>query len=268
MTVLFERECSFALRSVSEAADYLMSVHGTSTLRQKTESHRDLVTEHDLIAEGKIQKILLESNYPIVGEESFKSGSYSNVSRSGHWLVDPIDGTVNYLNGLQYYGPSVGLRVCDEFPVGAVSLPALKELYFTYGEASYLNGKLLKTEDRKLENSLVVACLSSSLRVQTEEGRKAYEFFGLINENSRGVMRIGSAATSLCFLADSRFQAVYGFNIKLWDVAAGLAVAGKAGCTVVAKINENSCSISFVAGTKSAVDQIIKLQRVSGISFI
>jgi myo-inositol-1(or 4)-monophosphatase len=160
-----------------------------------------------------------------------------------YWLVDPIDGTVNFANGLPYFAISVGLWDGRCFPVGAVSMPAFKELYFTQGEeGAFLNGQRLNVEPAVIDQALIGAGLPSRA-----EDREQYDTFGRVNEATRGCLRLGSAASLVCLVACGRLQGAYGVAVKMWDVAGALAVARQAGADVSIRYTGSEPIIDFVA---------------------
>lgn len=229
MTTLSLAACEQAALEAVSAAEELLAGPVDRTVVAAKGSRRELVTGLDLQLEKLLTERLSATGIAVVGEESF--GPQSSFDPAGEtWLVDPIDGTVNFASGLPYYGVSVGLFSQGRFAAGAVSLPAFKELYFTYGAGSpagtsaFLGGRRLRAEPSRLDDALVGASFPSRGPAQL------YTLFGKVNERTRGVVRLGSAAAMICQVACGRLQAVYGFSAKAWDVAGGLAVARAAGC--------------------------------------
>jgi myo-inositol-1(or 4)-monophosphatase len=98
--------------------------------------------------------------------------------------------------------------------------------YGSINNGSYCNGiKLKVSNETKLKSSLVVAALPS----KTKDKKKIYNIFAILNENSRGVLRIGSAAIAYTYLAAGKIEAIWGFDNKIWDVAAGILILSEAG---------------------------------------
>ena len=243
MTVRLEAESLAALSAVA-SAEVLLAGHVDKTVVGIKESRRDIVTSLDLQLERHIAGSLSRIGGPVVGEEAWAVEKSLPPRGSTYWLVDPIDGTVNFVHGLPYFAISVGLSVDGEFRVGAVTLPAFKELYFTYGdESAFMNGRLLKVRGAELGESLV----GVSFPGRGGADRAAHFVrFARVNDRTRGCLRLGSAAAMLCLVAAGRLQAAYGFDAKLWDVAGGIAVASRAGCEVWTDHHPTSPSLDYI----------------------
>jgi myo-inositol-1(or 4)-monophosphatase len=166
------------------------------------------------------------------------------------WLVDPIDGTVNFANGVPYFAISAGLWEGGGFRVGAVSLPAFKELFFTHGdEAAFLNGRRLKVRPARIDEALVGVSFPGRA---TAEKQDPYGMFGRVNEATRGCLRLGSAAALVCLVACGRLQGAYGFGAKIWDVGGALAIALRAGAEVRFRRHPGGPLIDYVVAAPGA----------------
>lgn len=263
MMTNWEFESELALRAVS-AAEEVIKEKGERTVVAVKDSLRDVVSETDKRVETRIKEILKVAGHSIIAEESFSNNSDLSLLNGKCWVVDPLDGTANFVTGLPFYAISVGYVERGEFEVGAISIPSQKELFFTFGDqGSYLNGRPLTITDSDLKRSLVAASFSGSRGDESLRNRQ-YELFGVINDSSRGCLRLGSAATNLCYVAAGRLQACYGFDAFVWDVAGGIAVAKRAGCHAVELRQPNSPKLSYVVGSKPVVNQLIELFRSKG----
>jgi myo-inositol-1(or 4)-monophosphatase len=226
----FEEEALVALRAVSTAEEILAEPGDRSVVSTKA-TPRDIVTLLDRRLERHIALILGSLGMPVVGEEAWTANSTLPSETIPYWLVDPIDGTVNFVNGLPYYAISVGLWAGGGFRVGAVSLPAFKELFFTHGEGgAFLNGRRLQAKPASFKEALVGVSFPS--RAADVDRAQSFRRFGRVNDQTRGCVRLGSAAATTCQVAAGRLQAAYGEAAKLWDVAGSLAIASQAGCEV------------------------------------
>ena len=258
MELRWEHESELALKAVStgeEFIDYRPDRAGIVT----KESLRDIATDVDVRIERHMTRILSASGHAVVGEEAFAKTPRLPDGNAPFWLVDPIDGTVNFVSGMPFYALSAGLCVGDQFEAGAVSLPAFKELFFTYGDrGSYLNGARLRSFDAELSSSLVGASFSG-IKGDPESRRKQYEAFGRVNDASRGCLRIGSAASMISYTAAGRLQATYGLNAQLWDVAGGLAVARQAGCKIYFSRRPGSSRCDYIVGAPSVAEELREL---------
>jgi myo-inositol-1(or 4)-monophosphatase len=253
-------ESKLALKAVSAGAEILDREYKEIPFKTK-ESPRDIVTELDVVIEEKIREILKETEYQIIGEE-IKSGNHSDVSlKGGVWVIDPIDGTSNFVSSLPIYSISVGFMFDSKFSVGAVIVPAQKELYFTMGsQSSFLNNKTLRVSSGDLGHSLIAVSFSG--RANDEKARtREYAVFGKLNDMSRGCLRLGAASVNICYVAAGRLQCAYGISNKIWDVAGGLAIALRAGCKVYIEFVKGTNKINYAVGVNGVVDEIAKILR-------
>lgn len=224
--------------------EYFEKIHD---YKQKNSNTRDLVTEVDLLAE-KNAKNVIESFFPnhrIHGEELGSDNKNSEYC----WFIDPIDGTVNYSQGIPICAVSVGLKYKDQIIAGSIFNPFSNELYFaSKGEGAFLNGKKITTSKKtSFSEGLYVVAFSSEINSLKN---KEYEIFGNINNSTRGVLRLGSAALALAFLSSGRIDGFWGKNLKIWDIAAGIIIAKESGCKILYEsfeddnIKENSFIIA------------------------
>ena len=176
------------------------------------------------------------------------------------WAVDPIDGTVNFSNGLSQFAICAGLVANGVFELGVVCAPALDELYFTLHEGSALfNGRPFRLAHQTTANALVAASFSSKAEASQ------YDLFRSVNESTRGCLRTGSAALNICWAATGRLQAAFGFEAKLWDVSAALAIARAAGCELVVRPGGDALSVDYCVGTADTVQHITQLAHDHGL---
>lgn len=212
---------------------------------------RDIVTQTDqAISELLIEK-LSPTGIPVISEEADYS---SNVLPEDMWVIDPIDGSVNFSNGLPLYAVSIGLLRSLGPHLGFVCIPSIDELYFTLSpERAFLNGRPFMHEHADRSNSLVAASFSG------EPSGIEYELFQMVNESMRGCLRTGSAALNICWVASGKLQGAYGFQAKLWDVAGALAIAKAAGCEIIFHRKPHSLLIDYFVGSKDVVRCITKL---------
>jgi myo-inositol-1(or 4)-monophosphatase len=263
-------ESGIALSAVSEAAEFLSDDIKISNVSTK-ETLRDIVTDIDLKIQNSILQKLSSSQYTVISEENLEGKPIIDLSNSTNWIVDPLDGTVNYLNGIPLY--AVGIALCDrgEFVVGAIALPALNEIYFTYGSKdAYYNGKKLKPcigLSKPVSQSLFV-CAFSGNKIKSKERQLEYEIFGEVNDSSRGCLRIGSAITSLCFVISNRVDCAFGLNVKIWDISAAIAIAKKAGFSVLMSSVNSKYEVSFIVGKSECVQHVFELMRQKGLENI
>lgn len=206
----------------------------------KCKAPSDFVTEADLASQKAIREIVLGAfpTHEFLGEEDLGDADRGNRSTSAaaevsdayRWVVDPLDGTTNYVHGLQHYCVSVALERRGELLVGAVYDP-IKDESFTAvaGQGAYVNGQALRTSQTESLRDALVA-VSFSARVP----RSSYEIkhFVEILHRSGATRRMGSAALNLCYIAAGRLDAYWATSVNTWDVAAGVLLVREAGGTV------------------------------------
>lgn len=266
MKFRWPREAELCLKSVGSVAGMLDDKTGKRLSVREKESCRDVVTEVDLAVERRLRAILADSGYPVIGEEL--APHVRAQGSGGCWFLDPIDGTANYLNNIPLYGVSVGFVADSDFVVGAVVLPALRELYFVSdcGEA-YMNGTRLQMKSAMLRDSLIGVSFSGKA-VNSEWRDKEFELFGRLNDKSRGCMRTGSAALNACYVAAGKMQVAVGFNNKIWDVAGALSVAKAAGCRLYCRIDWAANRLTYVIGSDGAAEAVaLEIEQAMNIGF-
>jgi myo-inositol-1(or 4)-monophosphatase len=191
-------------------------------------SPTDVVTAVDHAAEELIRARLLQARPDdgIVGEEGEDTPSTSGVT----WVVDPIDGTVNFLYGLPQYAVSIAAREGDRVVAGVV-LDVTKAEAFTatLGGGAHLDGRPISVRDVvPLSQRLVLTGFSYERRTRMTQAAAVHELLGRV----RDVRRLGSAALDLCYLACGRADAYVEEGLNDWDVAAGGLVVEEAGGTL------------------------------------
>ncbi|MFT7157083.1 MAG: myo-inositol-1(or 4)-monophosphatase [Parvicella sp.] len=159
----------------------------------------------------------------ILGEE----GSSINLIADYIWIIDPLDGTTNYVHGVPAYCTSVALQHKKQTVIGVVYEPNQKECFYSYGEGSFLNAKEISvSKNAKLSNSLLATGFPY---YNFEKTDKYLSLFKDLMQGTRGIRRIGAAALDLCYVACGRFEAFYEYALHPWDVAAGAFIVQNAG---------------------------------------
>jgi myo-inositol-1(or 4)-monophosphatase len=216
--------CEEAARAGGEV---LLSWVGRFSVREKGPS--DLVTQADLAAQEAIKKVVLGHfpNHHFVGEEDAGTGL---LKAEKCWIVDPLDGTTNYVHQVPHYAVSVALAEHGAPSVGVIFDPVSRECFSAVrGEGAYLNGTRLQTSTATdLAQAIVAASFSARVDPQSPE----IDQFRAALLNCQAVRRTGSAALNLCYVAAGRFDAFWALSTKAWDVAAGVLLVEEAGGTV------------------------------------
>jgi myo-inositol-1(or 4)-monophosphatase len=189
----------------------------------------DLVTEIDHASE----KFLLEEihrqfpGHDFLAEESGASGRETEHL----WIIDPLDGTVNYAHGVPLFCVSIAYAYRGEVKLGAVYEPLRDELYSAErGQGARLNGRPLQvSKTSELIQSLLVTGFAYDIGQNPLDNLDNFVKFSKV---SRGVRRLGSAAIDLCYVAAGRLDGYWELSIKPWDIAAGGLIAEEAGARV------------------------------------
>lgn len=215
-------------RSVaSEAADLIAEGRrrGLSSVTTKS-STTDMVTEYDRASEqlivGRIRDARPDDG--ILGEEGSALTGTSGID----WLIDPIDGTTNYLYGLAGYAVSVAARDGDGGLIGVVVIPALGENFTARrGAGAFCNDAPIRCSS---ETDLTRALIATGFSYSAENRRRQARRLAAMIERIRDIRRVGAAAGDLCYAAAGRVDAYFEEHLNPWDLAAGEVIAVEAGC--------------------------------------
>jgi len=191
---------------------------------------RDLVTEADFASQKVIREILLTAfpDHDFLGEEQVAGATPPGRPGAEYrWLVDPLDGTSNYVHKLQNFAVSIALERRGEILAGVVYDPVVEECYtVARGGGAFLNGTRIATSGcAKIDEALVAVSFSNKLPRGSIEVSRFLE----VLHSSQSVRRLGSAALNLAYLAAGRLDAYYATSVQSWDVAAGLLLVEEAG---------------------------------------
>ncbi len=147
------------------------------------------------------------------------------------WIIDPLDGTTNFIHGLPPYCVSIALNEGEKTVVGVVYEVTHKEMFYAWeGSDAYMNDcKISVAPTDKLENALVAVGLSYNVLNSVENFLEVAAFF---QKNTNGIRRLGSATADLVYVACGRFDAYFQAKLASWDVAAGAFIALRAGAVV------------------------------------
>ena len=186
----------------------------------------DPVTAADKTSQ-KVITAILKKEFPghsVIGEEDVEKKACSEYC----WVIDPLDGTVNYIHDIPFFCVSIALIVKGKTAAGAIYAPRLNELFTARrGAGAFLNGKRIAVSPNdRIVRSLVVTGFPYDIRA---ERRRVMESLSKVLSNAQGVRRLGSAAMDLAYVASGRFDAFWEKGLKAWDVAAGALIVQEAG---------------------------------------
>ncbi len=196
----------------------------------------DLVTEVDLACEAVIGTILSHGapDIPILGEESAAAGAAVPPTC---WIVDPLDGTTNFVHGYPAYGVSIALQVDGELQLGCVHDPLRSETFTAVrGQGAACNGEPIRVSGiDDVDRALLISGFPYDRR---ERAAYYLAFFQAFMERCQGVRRAGAASLDLCWLAAGRADGFWEFGLKPWDIAAGALIIREAGGRVTGMCGE------------------------------
>jgi myo-inositol-1(or 4)-monophosphatase len=222
-----------AIESAHRAGEVLLDWRNRFSAREK--APRDLVTEADLAAQDVIRGIIYKAfpDHDFLGEEEaaerVKRGlSEAPPRRSQYrWIVDPLDGTANYVHGMQNYAVSIGFEGPDGLIAGCVFDPIGGETFAAEaGKGAWLNGQPIRCSGCEHIGSAMVAV---SFSANVPRGSIEIARFVELLHASQSIRRLGSAALNLCYVAAGRLDAYVATSINAWDIAAGVLLVREAG---------------------------------------
>lgn len=216
------------LQSAEEAARRGGHVLRTwaSKFTVKEKSRSNLVTEADFASQKAIHEFL-HGRYPHHGFHGEEGLNEVRPDSPYRWVVDPLDGTTNYVHGFPYFAVSIGLEQDGQLVAGAIYDPTRDEMFLAArGAGATLNRRpLRRSEVTELSQAMVVA----SLPVATDPGDIAVKRFLKMLPHAQTVQRTGSAALNLAYVAAGRLDAFWSTSLKPWDMAAGVVLVEEAG---------------------------------------
>tara|TARA_B100000575_G_C23013960_1_gene583995 strand:+ start:272 stop:1012 length:741 start_codon:yes stop_codon:yes gene_type:complete len=210
-------------------------------LQVSKKSPKDFVTNSDL----KTEKIIIDElkkakpNYSILSEEK---GIENNKDKNNTWIIDPIDGTINYLHGVPHFAISIALKSHDQIIAGLIYDPIKDEMFYAEkNNGAYLNNQRMKVSKKnKIEDCLFAA------------GNK-------IDYNQElQVRKTGCAALDMAYVASGRYDGYFQKNLNLWDIAAGIIIVKEAG-GILNEINlSNISEIKTIASNNSINNKLLE----------
>ncbi len=218
----------------AEAAELLASRHGRVRVVQTKSSPTDVVTEMDEAAEQLIRRRILAARPgdAILGEEGGQTGAGASV----RWIVDPLDGTVNYLYGLPQWSVSIAAEVAGRVVAGVVNAPMQRSVFTaTLGGGAWQQSDWLASPQRLACNDgvpLADALVATGFGYAASRRAVQGEVVAALLPQVRDIRRAGSAAVDLCSLASGQVDAYYERGLHDWDLAAGGLIAREAGARV------------------------------------
>lgn len=246
-----------ALEAARAAAGELVERFGARASGVQVKSTpTDLVSDADVAAEAAIRGVLAERrpSDAILGEEGGASGDGELL-----WLVDPLDGTVNYLFGIPAFAVSVACQLGARSLVGVVLDPLRDECFAaTRSGHATLNGEPIRGSSRReLATAMVATGFGYDAAVRARQARVVARVLPRV----RDIRRVGAAALDLAWCACGRFDAYYERGVQRWDVAAGSLIAARAGLEVRELPATAEDAAGIVTAPERLIDELVALVR-------
>lgn len=227
-------------------------------VQEKEGGLKNLVSHVDFLSEEKIIKIL-KKHFPSHGILAEESGTHENQS-DFTWVIDPLDGTSNYLQGIPHFAISIALVEKSQPILGVVYDPIKNEMFWVEeGKKAYLNDKpIYVSKVKEIQKAF------ANVGWTHKEEKSGLSTFSKMGRISRKIRALGSAALDFCYLANARYDLVISHGLNFWDVAAASLIAQQAGAVVLdensEKIQLNKPFTRIIAANKNLYKEIIKLK--------
>ncbi|HEX7003087.1 MAG TPA: inositol monophosphatase family protein [Trueperaceae bacterium] len=252
-----------AVRAAQEAARIHRSNIG-GELDVSTKSNiTDLVTKVDKLCEERIREVIAQ-RYPehaVLGEEQGGPGSEAEY----RWIVDPLDGTVNYTHGFPFYCVSIALEIRGRVEVGVVLDSAHHEMFTAVrGSGAYLDGAPIRVS---AESDPAKAMLATGFSYDPERKIENAEVFMRMLPETRAIRRPGAAALDLSYVAAGRLDGFWELTLNPWDVAAGVLIIEEAGGKVTGAGGEpyRLSDPVLIASNGALHERLVELLALHGV---
>ena len=232
-----QQHLDVAIAAARAGAKELMSRRSSRSVSEK--APKDLVTDADLASQRVVRSTLMNAfaDYAFVGEEEGENEPPQNVlagkvDSPPCWIVDPLDGTVNYVHSLQNFAVSIGLYHQGKMRLGVIYDPVYEELFSAVdGQGAFVNGEKIKpSECESISDALVCCSFPAGVARNAPE---VIRFLDVL-ERCRSLRRLGSCALNMCYVAAGRLDAYWATNVMSWDAAAGIVIARESGAALTA----------------------------------
>jgi len=219
----------FAKHLALESGSLLLAFFSKQREVSSKATHSDIVTDADRASEALIVSKIQERfpGHAILGEEG--TGSLDILQEQGYvWIIDPLDGTVNYAQKLPIFAVSIGLLWQGKPLLGVVYLPVLKELFSAIsGEGAFCNDEPIQVSQTTSLSDCVLA--TGFAYDKHKSNRDNVENFASMIKKVRGIRRMGAAAVDLSYVACGKLDGYWEDKLQPWDMAAGLILVQEAG---------------------------------------
>lgn len=250
---------NIAVRAARSAGTVIARACGQLDMVQKLQKGtNDFVTNVDKEAEQAIVQVLKKSfpTHGIVGEEH---GDYGNSDNEFQWIIDPLDGTTNFIRGIPHFAVSIALKHQGKLDQAVIFDPLRGELFTaSRGRGAQLNGTRIRVTALPDLNG---AILGTGFPFKQKTHLPAYTgMFNSLFASAADIRRTGSAALDLAYVASGRFDGFWEIGLKPWDIAAGELIIREAGGLVCDFVGGNNQlrSGNIVAGSPKVLQSMLK----------
>jgi myo-inositol-1(or 4)-monophosphatase len=224
-TITMHPLVNIAVNAARAAGNQIMrNLERVDALQVTRKARNDFVSEVDRNAEREIIGIIRKA-YPqhaVLGEEFGQDGDHEVV-----WIIDPLDGTTNFLHRLPHFAVSIGIQVRGKLEHGVIYAPCTQDLYVaSRGSGALLNNRRIRVSGAR---ELDVALIGTGVPIRAKNLDAYLPMLRAVVESTAGVRRAGSAALDLAYVAAGRLDAFWELGLKPWDIAAGLVLVQEAG---------------------------------------
>ena len=255
----YKKLCDNVIKLSKEVGDFMRAEQiNFSESKVEEKSINSLVSYVDKTAE----KMIVDKLSTYITEAGFiaEEGTSTKVGEVYNWIIDPLDGTTNYIHGLPTYAVSIALKKHDKIVLGVVYEVGMDECFYAYGvDKAYMNGKEINVKNNSLLKDSLIA--TGFPYYDFSRNTAFYNTLMTITQRTRGMRRLGTAATDLAYVACGRFDAFYEYGLSPWDVAAGAYIVEQAG----GKISDYSGKDNWlfgkeiIASSKKLYDDFFKI---------
>ncbi|WP_127580205.1 inositol monophosphatase family protein [Paenibacillus koleovorans] len=258
-----------AINTAAKAGEWIKLKLGAHARLDLKSSSQDLVTEVDRGSEALIRN-LIKTHFPdhaFLGEEGVGSGPEASVKALQEaigedylWIVDPIDGTTNFVHGFPFFSVSIALAHRGEVIVGVVYDPIHDELFVAEkGKGAYLKGKPMRVSaEARLSDSLVATGFPAGTHTTLPVNMKGLQS---IAPHVRNIRVVGSAALHMAYVAAGRLSGFWEIGLNSWDLAAGALLVKEAGGEVTDTMGRSySLPVRHVLATNGGIHRELQLQ--------
>lgn len=250
--------CTQVIALARETGQFLMSeINNVNSSDIEEKGLHNFVSYVD----KKSEALLVKSLSQILPGSGFvaEEGTATYHDEIYKWIIDPLDGTTNYLHNIPTFSVSIGLMEGEQMVLGVIYDPNLKECFYTWKDsAAYLNGKVIRVSGiNEMRNTLLATGFPYYDYGMMTQYMDLFTYFA---KNTSGIRRLGSAALDLAWTACGRFEGFYEYGLQPWDCAAGVLLIQQAGGKVTDFKGENNYIFghNLIASNSLLHDELLK----------